>query len=210
MKLNKTYLLDSLPSISCKLFIQPGVQFRIAVLPLFIGLSVFFVSCENKSEYQKRVETELARNIRVDSLFLGYEFGMTSQDFFEHSWQMNKQEIITGQTDINYRLTDLKKPALMTFYPEFKNDRIYKLPIDVHYEGWAPWNRELFSDSLMTDLANFYENRYDAKFIKTIHPEHQTEALIDVQGNRQIALFTKNDRIVSIEFLDLSAIENNH
>ena len=97
----------------------------------------------------------------------------------------------------------------MDFYPEFKHGRIYKMPVEIHYKGWAPWNQELFSDSLMTDLAQLYEDKYDAKFIETVHPRTQKNALIDIQGNRQISIFKNDDRVVSVEFLDLTAIDNN-
>lgn len=182
-----------------------------ALYTLLIALlfSLLIIACEQKSEYQQKLEIELAKNVRVDSLFLGYHLGMSTDEFFKHSWELNKQEIVTGQTMIHYNITNLKSPATMDFYPEFRDGKIYKMPVEIHYNGWAPWNRELFSDSLMLDLADLYKERYDANFIKTMHPQTEKEALIDIQGNRQISIYKRDDRIVSVEFLDLTAIEEN-
>jgi hypothetical protein len=134
---------------------------------------------------------------------------MTTEEFFEYSWNMNKQGIITGQTAVNYKLESLKSPADMSFYPQFKNNKIYKMPVQFHYLGWAPWNQELFSDSLMVDIVKLYKEKYNADFIKTTHPENNKEAFIDIQGNRQISIYKQDDRIVNVEFLDLTAVENN-
>lgn len=182
--------------------------FQVTVCILF---STFFLllSCEQKTEYERRLEAELNKNIRVDSLFLGYTFGMTSQEFFKYSWDLNSRGIITGQATINYELKDLKSSAAMDFYPQFKNDKIYKMPVQIHYKGWAPWNKHLFADSLLLDLVDLYEQEYDGEFFKATHPETKKEAYINIQGNRRISIFKNDDRIVNIEFLDLSTIENN-
>lgn len=184
-------------------------QFLNLYILLFILSALFVVSCEPESEYQQRLETELSKDIRVDSLFLGYYLGMPQEEFYEHSWQLNKQEIVTGQQTIHYRLESLKSPASMEFYPQFKEGQIYQMPVEIHYDGWAPWNRDLFADSLMVEVSELYEEKYNADFFQAIHPESQKKALIDIQGNRRISIFKRDDRILTIEFLDLTAVENN-
>ncbi|MDX1641583.1 MAG: hypothetical protein R3220_07785 [Balneolaceae bacterium] len=134
---------------------------------------------------------------------------MTTQEFFKHSWDMNKRGIITGQTAVNYRIENLKSPAEMNFYPQFKDEKIFKMPVQVYYSGWAPWNQELFSDSLVVELAELYEKKYDADFIKTTLPGTDKEAYVDIKGNRQISIYKQDDRIVNVEFLDLTAVENH-
>lgn len=181
---------------------------KLYILLFFIS-AIFVVSCEPENEYQQRLETELSKDIRVDSLFLGYYLGMSQEEFYEHSWQLNKQEIVTGQQTIHYRLENLKSPASMEFYPQFKEGQIYQMPVEIHYDGWAPWNRDLFADSLMVEVAELYEEKYSADFFQAIHPESQKKALIDIQGNRRISIFKRDDRILMIEFLDLTAVENN-
>lgn len=182
---------------------------RFLICLLFCTSSTFMFSCEPEDEYQKRLETELSKNVRVDSLFLGYHFGMTQEDFFKHSWELNQQEVVTGQRTIHYQIDDLKSPVSMDFYPQFKDGKIYQMPVEVHYNGWAPWNKDLFSDTLMVEMVDFYEQKYNGDFFKSIHPESKKQAYIDIQGNRRISIFKRDDRIVTIEFLDLKAIENN-
>lgn len=183
-------------------------QFINLFLLIIICTSFFLISCGEKTEYQQRLETEQSKDIRVDSLFLGYYFGMNSSEFFDHSWDLNRREIVTGQQRIHYKIDELKSPASMAFYPLFRYDKIYKYPIEVHYDGWAPWNKDLFSDTLMVDIVHLFEQKYGSNFFKSIHPESQKEAFIDIQGNRRIAVFRKDDRIVNIEFLDLTTVEN--
>lgn len=198
-------MIKSITAGNFKNRITPISEFFLCI----ILLSFLFLSCEQKTEYEKRLETELSKDIRVDSLFLGYHFGMTLDEFFKHSWDLNRQEIVTGQQTIHYKLEDLKSPATMDFYPQFKEDKINKFPIQVHYDGWAPWNKHLFSDSLMVDLVRLYEQKYNSNFIKTTPPQQNKEAYIDIQGNRQISIFKHDDRVVNIVFLDLSTVENN-
>lgn len=174
-----------------------------------ILILLFLFSCEKKSEYQIRLEKELSKDIRVDSLFLGYYLGMEREDFFAHSWNLNSQEIVTGQQTIQYEIPDLKSSASMEFYPQFKEDKIYQMPVEVHYNGWAPWNKDLFSDSLLVDMKEYYQEKYNADFFESVHPETQKKAFIDIQGNRRISMFKHDDRIAIIEFLDLTAVENN-
>lgn len=173
---------------------------------LLPALFLIFVinACDNRSEYELIVERELSSLERADSLFLGYYFGMTSSDFFEHSRQLNSDGILTGQTTIHYTIDDLKHSATKYFYPSFEDDKIFRLPIEVSYDAWAPWNRSFFSDSLMNDLMELYHHQYDADFIYTYLSDREQEVWVSVQSNRRIVLEKKDDTTVQIEFLDLS------
>lgn len=173
--------------------------------PLFIFLILMvFISCENESEYEQLVERELNKDVRHDTLFLGYEFGMESEDFFNHSWELNQQQVVTGGDQIEYEIEELSSPARMIFYPEFHDNRIYRMPVEISYKSWAPWNRELYSDSLITELLEWYRDIYGPGFIRTTHPEIKKEAWIKVDGNRRISIYRKDDMKVRVEFLDLS------
>lgn len=203
------YLKAISKNISTIKSITNSFNFQILLIPVFFFLTLSIISCEQKSEYQQRLETELSKDIRVDSLFLGYYLGMPREEFYKHSWDLNSRQVVTGQQTVHYELNGLKSKASMEFYPQFKDDKIYQMPVEVHYDGWAPWNKELFSDSLMVEMKERYEDIYNADFFKSIHPESKKEAFIDIQGNRRISIFKRDDRIVSIEFLDLSAVQNN-
>lgn len=170
-----------------------------------IILSVIFIgSCDERSEYERLVQKELNSGERQDSLFLGYYLGMERQDFFDHSWELNQQKKVTGDAQVYYKIEGLPSEATMTFYPDFKNDRIYRMPAEIHFDSWAIWNRELYSDSLIVELIDLYENDYGAGFIHTMHPELKKESWIKVDGNRRISVYRQDDMKVRVEFLDLS------
>lgn len=161
-------------------------------------------SCEQKSEYERLVQRELDKGVRYDSLFLGYKFGMEKEEFFDHSWKLNQQHIITGGNQVEYDLDSLSHSAQMIFFPEFQDNKIYRMPVEINYKGWAPWNKHLFSDSLVVDLKKMYEKIYGPGFIKTTHPENGKESWIKIDGNRRIAIYREDDMRAGVEFLDLS------
>lgn len=168
-------------------------------------LSFNFLSCNQQTEYERLVQKELDSGQRYDSLFLGYELGMKRQEFFDHSWELNQQNKITGDTQVRYKLNQLSKNATMTFYPEFKNDRIIRLPAEVSFDSWAIWNRELYADSLIVELIDMFEDMYGPGFIRTLHPELNKEAWIKVDGNRRISVYEHDNMKARVEFLDLTA-----
>jgi hypothetical protein len=65
-------------------------------------------------------------------------------------------------------------------------------------------NKEYQSDKLLEELVDNYEDIYGEGFIKAEHPETGRMAWIKIDGNRRISLYKKNDRVVHVEFLDLS------
>mgnify|MGYP005852858913 CR=1 FL=1 len=175
------------------------------LIPFILLISAFFIACEEKSTYEQIVEEESKKEARSDSLFLGYSFGMDRKQFFDYSWELNQKQIVTGGTDVEFKPDYLKHKASMRFFPEFRNNRIYKMPVEYQYDGWAPWNEELQSDTLMADLVDVYRDKYEGDFIKMEHPENGKEAWINVNSNRRIAIYKKDEAIVRVEFLDLLA-----
>lgn len=104
--------------------------------------------------------------IRADSLFLGYRFDMPRERFFEHSWELNRQGKVVngGGAEIVAETTLKGLRARMSFYPVFLDDRIYEMPVTYSYSGWSPWNRSLWSDSLMTDLRRHLGDSLGVRF----------------------------------------------
>ena len=159
------------------------------------------------SEYHQRVEEELAKGVRQDSLFLGITFGMSPKEFFAHCWELNKQGLIhegAQNMTVMYEVEDLKEPATMNFYPDFYEDKIYEMPVTYAYKAWAPWNKELFADSLQQDVLKLYKKQYGNDFIAVEHPKKGV-AYVRVDGNRRISIFKENDTQVKVLFTDLLA-----
>lgn len=177
---------------------------RFVSYSILLSLLLFLSNCTSKMDYESMVQDGLRSGIEQDSLFLGYYLGMSTKDFFSMSWEMNHQGVITGQTKIVYELQELSYPALMEFYPAFKNDEIVRMPVSIGYQGWAPWNEHLNANELINELITYYNDIYDANFTTIYIPEINREALVDIQGNREIRIYPQSHSIVIVEFIDHS------
>src|SRR5215475_12311944 len=112
---------------------------------LFFVLVVAAAGCGgSESRYRELVKSELASGKKVDSLLFDIRFGMTRREFYDYCWRMHQKDSFGdggNVTSVLYRMkTQLRYPASMKFFPEFKKDSIYKLWAQVEYDAWAPWN----------------------------------------------------------------------
>lgn len=173
---------------------------------LFIALTIAILTgCSGGDQYNKLIREQLATGVQKDSLFLGFKLGMTKKQFYTTAWELNKKHVVTNggrNLSVEYHFDDLKKPAVMNFYPTFYNDKIYQMPVVVKYESWAPWNRNLFADSLQQDVLKLFKKWYGKDFI-TIHDKKKGLVYIKVDGNRSISIFQENDMYVDVLFSDL-------
>jgi hypothetical protein len=181
---------------------------RSIVLGLFtLLMTVSFFSCEQKSNYQKLLERELASGERFDSLFLDLELGMTSKEFYVACWEMNKQGLLrqgSANTTVVYDLGDqLPYSAKMEFFPTFHEDKIIEMPVMFRYDAWSPWNRNLWADSLQLQVLDLLEEWHGEGFIRADHPKLGT-AYVKIDGNRRIALTTLDDQFVQATYTDMS------
>ena len=174
-------------------------------LIILFAVFAFLLSCNPKDRYERLVKKELEKGIRTDSLFMGIYLGMTDKDFYTHCWELNKQGLIrqgTSNTSVLYKMNELDDPAKMNFYPNFYEGRIYEMPVKFRYEGWAPWNQHLSSDSLQLEILKLYKTWYGEDFMEVVHPKRGT-AYVKVDGNRRITLFKRDEAEVWAIFTDL-------
>jgi hypothetical protein len=169
-------------------------------------LGIFLSNC-SQPEYYDVVERELASGKRYDSLFLGLNFGMTQKEFYAACWDMNKKGVLRegpGNMTAEYKVVNgLKFPARMNFFPTFRQDKIYEMPVTFHYESWAPWNKEMFADSLQLDVKHLYEKWYGGGFMEIKHPQKGV-AFVKVDGNRRISIYKHSDDKVGVLYTDLT------
>lgn len=178
---------------------------RILVV-VFIGVIIFNSNCQPPSEYEQMVKKELAKGVRQDSLFLGFYFGMSSKDFYDYCWQLNREQKVReglGNTAVQYDIsTELRHAGKMNFYPTFFEDKIYEMPVQFNYDAFV-WSSEFSNDTLLVDVLGLLGEWY-GDFKAFSHPEKET-VYVNINSNRQIRVF-KDDLKNSVQaiFTDLS------
>ena len=175
-------------------------RFFTLLLPGLVALALLGSSCTE----QRSKEKDGVNN--PDYLFLDIFFGMGRKEFFDYCWDMNKQQKLvhgTGNTSVQYRLEkELPQPVIMQFYPSFYEDKIYEMPVTFSYEGWAPWNKEFWSDKLLEDMVPVFEKWYGKGFKVLNHPV-QGKVYAKIDKHRRINLFIRDDQYVQAVFTDL-------
>ncbi len=139
--------------------------------------------------------------------FFGLELGMDRKTFFETCWELNKQgKLSNGPTELSveYKAEMASgNPARMRFYPKFEQDKIYLMPIEFSYEGWAPWNEELTVEKLREDVVKLMEEWYGPGFIEVSNEDKSQIVFVKMDGNRRIRIFKKHISAVRVEISDL-------
>lgn len=164
---------------------------------------------DNFSAYKKLEAKELASGKRNDSLFKGIYLGMPSKDFYVHCWQLNKQGIFTdgeNNTAVLYHLNngELKYKASMNFYPEFKDNKIYKMQAVINYDAWAPWNKGMVIDTLQQDVMRMFAKWYpNSNPFIAIKDKQRGDIYVKADGNRRIIVGKYSDLRLKIDFTDL-------
>jgi len=157
------------------------------------------------------VKAELDKGIRQDSLLFGIRFGDTRDDFFGKCYDLNKDSLITqgpNGTSVQYLFIDSlvhSRPTRMRllFYPTFDQDeKISEMKMEFSYQGWAPWNRELHSDSLEHKLILLLEKWYPGNsFVVADIRNMKVPAKVD--GNRRILIDVKDAQSVRVMVQDI-------
>ncbi|WP_169712701.1 hypothetical protein [Algoriphagus faecimaris] len=168
-------------------------------------LMALLLGCQ--TEYQKIEERELASGKEVKELFLGLELGMDRKQFFETCWELNKEGLLNnGPTELMVEYIP-KLPSgnsgRMRFYPKFEEDKIYYMPVDFTYDGWAPWNEELAVEKLREDVVQYFEGLYGEGFFEVSNEDKSLIAFVKIDGNRRIRIFKKDLSTVRAEIVDL-------
>lgn len=178
-------------------------------LILLLGASLAINSCNEQSEYEQVIERELSSSVRIDSLFMGYHFGMSKDKFYDHSWKLNRKKLITNGSgaSILKEIDYLNHPAKMYFYPDFNENKIHQMRAVYNYDGWAPWNKDLSAENLKEDIINYYEKNWDANFMK-LHDAAGKSHTVSIKGNREIEITTLENGAVEVLIRDLRVEKN--
>lgn len=164
-------------------------------------------NCEQKTDYQKEIDVALSTGERMDSLILDYTLGMSRDEFFDYSWEINKEGIVVNGAgaEIVQDVDWLNSPARRKFYPNFIDDKVVQLPVEYTYNGWAPWNEHLVSDSLLQDVLNYMAPVYEVSFSQRIIESGDT-VYYSIKANQEIRLEIIDESSIRVTFTDLSAL----
>jgi hypothetical protein len=156
------------------------------------------------------VKSELAKGVRNDSLLFGIRFGDTRNECYGKCFDLNRQQLVTAGAgnNVEFIFSDSlfhKKPTNLSllFYPSFdQNERISNMKLQFSYRAWAPWNRDLQSDSLIGKTEKILMNWYGGNsFIMAEVGDQRVSVKLD--GNRRILLYIFDMQNVSVEVQDI-------
>jgi len=137
----------------------------------------------------------------LDSIFFNTYFGMTKQAFYNTCWKLNKTGLfIQGGNNLSVQheiMSELGMPVYMNFYPNFSEDRLFQMPVVYNYEAWSPWNRELYSDTLIIRLVKKLEKDFNVIFTKK-ETEDGRPAYYNYAGPRKILVTTQDEQYVKV------------
>ena len=180
---------------------------------IFLMISIvsmwILTGCGNS--YYDMEARELAKNIRDDSLFFGLYLGMPSKEFYTQCWQLNKTGLIhqgSMNTTVYHKIKHFKYPAAMEFYPSFWEDKIFEMPLTFSYDGWAPWNKHLFADSLKLEVLHLMEEWFGKGFLEIKNPDPTGgNAFVKISGNKRISIYNFDDHQVKADIVDLPVLK---
>jgi len=174
---------------------------------LFASILFLSTTLACQSPYQKMESEQLASGKVANDLFLGLRLGMERKEFFETCWALNKKGVLNnGPTELSVEYKaemPSGNPAKMRFYPKFEEEKIYLMPIEFTYEGWAPWNEDLSAEKLREDVVKLFEEWYGPGFIEVTNEDKSQIVLVKIDGNRRIRVFKKHISVVRAEISDL-------
>ncbi len=177
---------------------------------LIVGCVMFLSSC--KSEYTKAVEEGLASGIVHDSLIFGMHMGQTKKDFYRICWDLNKQgTIMEGPGNMSARYVEPYAVAKdstfrreMLFYGIFDDkDVMNGMDMTYSYSAYGPWDSLRIATALVKDLKEKFMKDYPGQGFIEIPIAQSTSAFAKIDGNRQILIYAKNNKDVSVRMEDL-------
>lgn len=174
-----------------------------------IALTFTILSCE--SEYSKLVKREISAGVKNDSLFFGMKFNDTKQEFFDICQELNNKKMVTHGPQnkfVEYTIKPNKEgesSIQMLFYGIFDKERIMTgLNMRFSYNGWSPWNEKYYADELIPKLKDTLKKWFPGnEFIKVDMKELKKVAFIKIDGNRQIKMYSLDNKVVSVKIEDL-------
>ncbi len=164
-----------------------------------------------QSDYTKLVKSELAKDVRQDSLLFGIYFGDTRDEFFGKCFDLNQQQLISqgpNSQSVQYIFTDslvhhVPTEMKLLFYPSFDDeDKISDMELEFSYTGWSPWSTRLQSDSLEVKVFALLKQWYKGNDF-VIAKTDNIDFPVKVDANRRILVYTLDTQSVGVRIQDI-------
>lgn len=192
---------------------------QVTFFALALGGMFYLTACQPAApatpaeRYEKALATGLSSKETTNELFLGLQLAVTDRQFYDRCTVLNREKKIemgTGGNRVDHKMpTELARPAVLTFYPDFSTDqpRIIKaMDMELAYVDWSPWNKDAHADKLLEDIAQGWAvETFGAGFEVVPHPRHG-KVLVQVKNNRRTAFWVVDERIVRGRATDLRAM----
>ena len=178
---------------------------------LILFLIGTLISCQNfQKETQqqlmyKHIELELASGVRNDTIFLGFWFGMTENEFLSHLKKLKRENKLNLNALNNYEYefdfgeNSIPSKGRATFGVDYFNNKLFKFTIFVTSDDLIS-NAEL----IQLKLVNIYGSKYGHSYYKQKSILDDSDTYIWIDGNRKITLLVGIDE-ARIFYIDLIA-----
>jgi hypothetical protein len=91
----------------------------------------------------------------------------------------------------------------MNFFPDFYQNKIYHISVNYQYDGWAPWNKNLYADSLKVRLVDYYKKQYPGNDFIILKDKLNNDVFFKADGNRRILIGSLDEQFVNVDITDL-------
>ena len=167
-------------------------------------------ACNNTAQvdYKKLVDEQRSSGLVDNRIVLDIGFGMSSQEFYDYCWQINKEGLASQgpkNRTVQVEIEDLSKPGYMLFYPNFEDDKIVEMPILFGLHDWSPWNEESFGKEFIFEIRDLVEDWYSIELQLAIDTTGYP-GYIGINGNKKAALTVQDDQFVKLIVSDMNHI----
>ena len=169
---------------------------------------VLLVSCttEPKSKYEKLIADEMSKDIRHDSIFLGFDYGIKKADFFVVCKELNEKKLVVQANKSGFvqyifpPTAEKDKDLIVLFWGVFtKNLTMTGLTFEITHVAWSPWNEESKPENLIPVVQSKFMEWFPGNdFVNIITVEDQKNIWVKIDGNRRITI-EEPDNVTSVK-----------
>lgn len=169
---------------------------------------VLLVGCnsEPKSRYEKLIDDEMSKDIRHDSIFLGFNYGIKKADFFVVCKKLNAKKLVIQANKSGFvqylfpTKTEKDKDLIVLFWGVFDKDlNMTGLTFEFSHVAWAPWNEESKPKNMIPVVQSKLIEWFPGNdFVNITTKEDQKNIWVKIDGNRRI-IIEEPDNVTSVK-----------